>query len=163
MNKQKEIEEKYQTIKLKYLKNVKDISVESLIQIKKEKKVILIDCREVEEQEISILPNSILSRNFDKSIIKEDSVIVTYCTIGFRSGLFILDLQKEFKNIEMYNLIGGILSWTHISKDGLVNVKGEKVNKVHVYGNEWNLANDDYEIETFSFLKQNFLKLKYIF
>jgi sodium/bile acid cotransporter 7 len=70
-----------------------------------------------------------------------DHLVISYCTIGYRSGELAQKLQK--KDIPVLNLGGGILAWLHAG--GKVYKQGKAVNRVHVYGKKWNLAPSAYK------------------
>lgn len=122
--------------------NVPDVSAEELIAMRKEKDVVLVDGREKKEQEVSMLPGAITSREFEENIEKyRDKTIVVYCTIGSRSGHYARDLIE--KGLIAYNLRGSILAWIHAGQK-LVS-EGKETRRVHVYGRRWNLAPKGYE------------------
>jgi len=122
--------------------NVPDVSVEELIAMKNERDVVLVDGRKKKEQEVSMLPDAITSREFEENIEKyRHKTIVVYCTIGSRSGHYARDLIG--KGLIAYNLRGSILAWIHAGQK-LVS-EGKETRRVHVYGRRWNLAPKGYE------------------
>ncbi|MEO5721751.1 MAG: rhodanese-like domain-containing protein [Chthoniobacterales bacterium] len=60
--------------------------------------------------------------------------IVTYCSVGYRSGAFATKLQEAgYKNVR--NMSGSIFEWAN---DGYpVERDGKRVEKVHPYNEEW--------------------------
>ena len=72
-----------------------------------------------------------------------DRQMVTYCTIGYRSGLYAQQLRKD--GFDAINLRGSILSWAHAGQS-LENTAGE-TRRVHVYGRKWDLLPEGYEAE----------------
>ncbi|MCM8526793.1 MAG: rhodanese-like domain-containing protein [Lentisphaeraceae bacterium] len=106
----------------------------------KTKKVLFIDVREPEEQQVSTLPNAISEKEFLKNPEQhKELTIVAYCTIGYRSGKF----AEKFKQWKILNLEGGILAWSHFN--GKVYKNGKETDKVHVYSDNWNFLNSKYK------------------
>lgn len=106
---------------------------------------VLVDVREPKERAVSILPGAIDQEEFEAR--KEElrgRRIVTYCTIGYRSGLYSAKLQQE--GIDSYNLIGSVLGWAHAGQD-FVDPEGNATRRVHVYGPDWDLLPEGYEAE----------------
>ena len=121
--------------------NCKSITAFTLIkEMAKNKNIIMIDTREDKEQKISMLPKAISMKEFLKNPdIYKNKKIISYCTIGYRSGKF----AEKFKKLNIYNLEGGVLAWSHFKGKFF---KGEKeTRKVHVYSKEWNFLNSQYE------------------
>lgn len=105
------------------------------------KNTVFVDVREDYEMNTSMLPGAISKSDFEKNKKEyQDSNIVVYCTIGYRSGIFTEEIAEEgFKAV---NLKGGVLLWSHERLDFFKS--NIKTNKVHVYGAKWNLAHKDY-------------------
>lgn len=121
---------------------VVDLTVEELDRLRETENVLLVDARNPQEQEVSMLPGAIRARDLEHGLSQNPSqTLVTYCTIGHRSGLLAKKLQAN--GVKVYNLKGSILSWTHAGYD-LVNSQGP-TRRVHVAGPDWNLAADGYE------------------
>jgi len=98
-------------------------------------KMILVDVRSEKEQKVSMIPGAISVAEFEKNKEKyRGKAIITYCTIGYRSGKYAKQLLKEKFNA--YNLEGSILGWSH-SKGSLVDLKGKPTKKVHIYSKGW--------------------------
>lgn len=103
---------------------------------------VVVDVRTDEERQVSMIPGAISQQEFERH---RDELagreVVTYCTIGYRSGLYAEELLAEGWKAE--NLAGSILAWTHA---GLPLVHdGEPTRRVHVYGERWNLAASGYD------------------
>jgi len=107
-------------------------------------KVIYIDVREDNEQNVSMLPNSIKSSKVDFSQLDEKARYVVYCTIGYRSGKFVEKMRNKGFNAE--NLIGGIYGWT-FEGGKIIDSKGQQTRNVHVYSKDWNFLRSDYHAE----------------
>ncbi len=63
-----------------------------------------------------------------------DQAIVTYCSVGYRSGQFAQKLHEAgYKNVQ--NMSGSIFEWAN---DGYpIERDGESVDKVHPYNERW--------------------------
>jgi len=126
----------------KQFPNVPELTVNQLVQKQKnDKNLVLVDVRTAKEQAVSMIPGAITQDAFEKHKDQyKDKHIVTYCTIGYRSGLYAKKLRGQ--GFDAANLKGSILSWTQAGQP-LVNKDG-KTKRVDVYGPKWNLARHDY-------------------
>ncbi len=98
---------------------------------------VLLDVRTKPEYEVSHIhgaqqvdPDS----SADAIKLPRDKPIVTYCSVGYRSGAFAKKLQDAgYKNVR--NMSGSIFEWANdgypIERDGL------RVEKVHPYNAKW--------------------------
>jgi sodium/bile acid cotransporter 7 len=119
-----------------------ELSVSALADLMSHENVLLVDVRTPLEQEVSMIPGAVSKGEFEKS--KEEhrkQTLVTYCTVGYRSGLYARELQKE--GFHVFNLRGSVLAWTHAGRP-MVDSKGVETRRVHVYGAEWNLLPHGY-------------------
>lgn len=117
------------------------------------KSILYVDVREPKEIDVSMLPGAISKAVFLKQPEKfKDKTIVAYCTIGYRSGLFAREMKK--KGVDVQNLAAGILGWIHAG--GTVYDSRGPVKRVHVYGEKWNCAPEEYETVTFGLLEKIF-------
>lgn len=139
-------QEKLQKITEMYQQLSKNMQVNSISpasiqeKIKKGEKIIFVDVREKNEQEISTLPHAITSDEFEKRIQEfSETTIVVYCTIGYRSGKYC----EKLKNIKAYNLAGGVLAWSHAHGEFTLNNK--PTTEVHTYSKDWNLLHSKYK------------------
>ena len=129
--------------------SVPTIKAFELKKIIDDSNLILIDIRESKEQQVSMLPHSLSTVEFAQKFkhgIPSRSKIVTYCTIGYRSGIYAGELRKQ--QIIAYNLEGGILAWSHIHGEIFAkDSSGQwiKTNRIHVYAKEWNFVHPDYQ------------------
>jgi len=134
---------------------VKEISVtDAMGMIKDGQEVIFVDTRRTEEMEISMLPGAISKKMFlgDEKAVDRDSVIIGYCTIGYRSGIFARDVAEN--STEIYNLKGGLLAW--VLEGGTVYDRDSPARRIHVYGDTWRFVPNGYEAIVFPFWKQFF-------
>ncbi|MDY6971358.1 MAG: rhodanese-like domain-containing protein [Thermodesulfobacteriota bacterium] len=135
-DKKRRIDELYEGYK-KEFPGVAFFSADQTMQVMSRIKMILVDIREPEEQEVSMIDGAITEREFFGNYsIYQNHIVVAYCTIGSRSGKFVQKLSK--KGISSFNLSGGILAWLHAG--GAVHRDGTRVKRVHVYGKKWDLA-----------------------
>jgi len=135
------IESLFADIEKKY-RDAPYLSVKDVLDIKNQVTVIFVDVRSKKERKVSMIPGALTKREFEKrKKYMTLLTIVVYCTIGDRSAKYTEKLNK--KEFQAFNLKGGILAWTH-AHQGLEDEFGP-TNKLHVYGEQWNLAADSYE------------------
>ncbi|MBF0433142.1 MAG: rhodanese-like domain-containing protein [Fibrobacteria bacterium] len=112
--------------------------------------MVLIDVRQPEEQVISMIPGALtpgqFAANYNRPHLLKNKRIITYCTIGYRSGIFAEQLL--IKGLDVKNLEGGLLSWSHLGGRLICpnDSSGEiETKKIHVYSEEWNFLHPDYQ------------------
>lgn len=139
--KQAQIEQLYARSK-QHFPEVSDLTVAELDRLRESTEVVLIDVRNPPEQAVSMIPDAITSAEFEADpSAHAGATLVTYCTIGHRSGLYAQKLQAA--GFKVYNLKGAVLAWSHGGRDF---VDGEGPTKrVHVAGPTWSLEADGYE------------------
>lgn len=121
-------------------KSVTAITPKELKQLKA--KYTIVDVRDKEEQDISMIPAAITKEEFEKNKDKyKDTIVITYCTIGYRSGYYAEKLSKE--GFKAQNLKGSILAWVLSGES--VQKDGKDVFEVHVYGKKWNILPSKYK------------------
>ena len=139
--KHQKVESLYEGYKTKF-PDVLDLTPRQAVNLIADQKAVFIDTRKPEEQQVSMLPGAITEKEFLNNYKSyEDHVKIAYCTISYRSGVFVENLQKD--GIPIYNLKGGILAWVH--DGGKVYDQSGETYRIHVYGQEWNLAPEQYE------------------
>jgi sodium/bile acid cotransporter 7 len=122
--------------------DVLDLSPRQAMDLITDQKAVFIDIRQPAEQHVSMLPGAITEKEFlDNYKSYEDHVKIAYCTISYRSGKFAEKFQKG--GMPVYNLKGGILGWVH--DGGKVYDQAGETHRVHVYGQEWDLAPERFE------------------
>lgn len=169
------------------LERQKEQDDNSNTEIKKRKKLVLVDVRSKAEQEVSMIAGSISLETFETEIAPslarseeeeegenkdDDPTVVTYCTIGYRSGMEARRLKQKYKLRDIRNL-DGIVAYTHASSsiaDENNNNDDENENenavrtpkllvdprtnkettKVHTFGPTWSFVSDDFEATHFS-------------
>ena len=144
----------YQQVRLEYAKVTKEfntptIKAAELVKRLDDTSLVLIDVRQDPEQRVSMIPGAItpdmLAKKFRTPQSIQGKTFITYCTIGYRSGLYAQELLK--KKLDVLNLEGGILAWSH--EAGPLIKKFEKdstltTREIHVYDESWNFAHPDY-------------------
>jgi sodium/bile acid cotransporter 7 len=121
---------------------VEDVTPRVAMGLMKSEKVVFVDIREPKEQRVSMLPGAITGESFGKDSEKyKDHIVISYCTISYRSGVFARGLRN--RGVIIYNLKGGLLAWVH--EGGKVyDAKGE-TKRIHVYGKKWDYPPAGYE------------------
>lgn len=123
--------------------DIGEVSVNDLKAWLSDEEVVLIDVREENEQAVSIIEGAITKQEYESNAkAYSGKKIVAYCTIGYRSGLYVKELKE--RGIEAHNLQGSILAWVNAGMP-LQDGNGKSTNQVHVYGKKWNLIPDEYE------------------
>ena len=140
--KQARIDELYEGYKKKF-PDVPEITVETLKErLDGPEPPVIVDVRDDDERAVSIIPGAISQPEFEaRREDLEGRQVVTYCTIGYRSGLYTRKLVDE--GWKASNLRGSIVAWTHIGGD--LEKGGAPTRRVHVYGRKWNLVAPGYE------------------
>lgn len=153
--------------------------------------VLLVDVRSEPERKVSMIPGSVPLAEFESRMKHEktgvdgsavygananadEAVIVTYCTIGYRSGLEARRLRDTY-SCKVMNL-DGIVNYTHacakVEEDGVAHTSNNNFNdnkssgnpkpmlvepqtnkptkRVHVFGADWNLAHEAFDPTFFS-------------
>ena len=140
-DKQLEIEKLYARSKEQF-PGVEDLTVEELDRLREIVDVVPVDVRNPPEQAVSMIPGSITSTELESDpSAYAGRTLVTYCTIGHRSGLYAQKLQAA--GFRAFNLKGAILAWTHAQRE-LVDAEGS-TRKVHVGGPRSSLESSDYD------------------
>lgn len=131
----KKVYEIYDEMKKEKFPKIRDIDVQTLMENKAS--YLIVDIRTPEERKVSYIPNSISKEEFTSSSNKyKGRKILAYCTIGYRSGLFVQKYSSL--GFEIVNLRGSLLAWM-LHQGGLVNDKGE-TRQVHVFGKDWDYS-----------------------
>lgn len=139
------VQEMYEYYRVEAFPNAPEVTPEQLSEWLEAGDAVLVDVREPQERAVSMLPGAIDQQEFEaRKEELRDRRVVTYCTIGYRSGQYTAELQKE--GIDSYNLIGSVLNWAHAGKE-FVDPDGNATRRVHVYGPDWDLLPQGYEAE----------------
>jgi sodium/bile acid cotransporter 7 len=121
---------------------VPEITAEELRRVMREERVVLVDVREPQEQDVSMIEGAMSQAEFEARRGElAGALIVPYCTVGGRSGRYGRLLLAEGWDVR--NLRGAILAWTHAG-GALVDAAGP-TKRVHVWGPKVRLAASGYE------------------
>lgn len=121
---------------------IQDVTPRVAMKLMKSSKVVFVDVRGDEEQEVSMLPGAVTEKAFKKNPDKyTDSILIGYCTISYRSGKLARKLRRD--GIVMANLKGGLLAW--VLEGGKVFDARSETKRIHVYAKTWNYAPQAYE------------------
>ena len=141
-------------LRMEYLKVTNGITgptlkPDSLLTLLGDTNLVLLDIRQPDEQVVSMIPHALTTREFAERFrrgIPKGKRIVVYCTIGYRSGKYAMELAGQ--GITAENLEGGLLAWSHIG--GPLEVRNPSglttpTRRVHIYSSGWNFLHPDYE------------------
>jgi rhodanese-related sulfurtransferase len=137
-----EVVRRYGGMKRLWFAGEPEISVAAWQARPQDRPAVLVDVRESHERRVSMLPGAISQQDFERDRDRYRSwVVVPYCTIGLRSGLYTRALRQQ--GFEARNLAGSALAWAHAGL--LFEADGKPTRRVHVYGSDWNLLPQAYE------------------
>jgi len=123
--------------------DISGIGANELQQSLERGEITLVDVRPEAERAVSMIPGAISKQEFEQRAEElSGSEVVTYCTIGYRSGAYAQQLMADGWAVR--NFDGSLLAWTHAGGE-LIDSKGEPTRRLHVYGRQWALAADGYE------------------
>lgn len=121
--------------------DVPTITAAALRESLESREIVLVDVRTGPERSVSTLPGAISADEFESRLEElAGRTVVAYCTVGVRSSDYVRDMRR--RGIEVLNLEGSVLAWTHIG--GQFVHDGVATDRLHVYGRRWNLAADGY-------------------
>ncbi|MEP6823080.1 MAG: rhodanese-like domain-containing protein [Chthoniobacterales bacterium] len=110
---------------------------ETAERLKEKQSPVLLDIRTKSEYEISHIPGA---RRVEPSAeasaidLPHDQPIITYCSVGYRSGAFAKKLQDAgYKNVQ--NMSGSIFQWANEGRP--LEHAGKPTEKVHPYNATW--------------------------
>ena len=125
---------------------VKDVTPAQAMEMLQKEGVVFVDTRKPEEMTVTVLPGAITKKAFMNNPDNyADKLVVVYCTISYRSGIFARDMAS--KGITVENLAGGILAWT--LEGGKIYNANDETHRIHVFGKKWNYAPDGYDVVMF--------------
>ena len=77
-----------------------------------------------------------IGSSVDSAIVKidKDTVVISYCSVGYRSGDITERLKK--KGVNAFNLYGGLFLWNNSGKN-LYSSPGTLTNRIHGYNKNW--------------------------
>lgn len=133
--------------------SVQDITPRNAMRLMKTGNLVFVDVRRPAEISVSKLPNAITLGEFLNDPMKhENAILVAYCTIGYRSGIFAEQMEK--KGIKINNLAGGILAW--VLEGGKIFDTQRETKRIHVYDQKWSYLPKGYEMVMFNFFEKYF-------
>jgi hypothetical protein len=89
-----------------------------------------------------MIPGAISYRQFEREAAAHaGATVVTYCTIGGRSGK--LAKQLHDGGWKVFNLKGSLLGWTH--SGGALACDEGPTRRIHVFRSKFDLAPEGYE------------------
>jgi rhodanese-related sulfurtransferase len=136
--------------------DVTPLDSESLIQIQMRTQgsgsdLLLIDVRTKAERTVSQIPGSIsLAESYDRLHAAAISgnrnlTVVTYCTMGYRSGIEAKAIQVRYPEITVFNL-DGIVAYAHAIQKSREEGNGNgaiaecSLERLHTFGSQWAIA-----------------------
>ena len=136
---------KIETFYAKYKRSfpkVKDITAVELASRLDDDELVVVDVRTEAERAVSMIPSAITSETFEANVDDyRGKTVITYCTAGYRSGLYAEKLRNREWNV--LNLAGSLLSWSHAGQP-LVH-DGNPTRRVHTFGPDWDLLAQGYD------------------
>lgn len=136
-----QIDETCKSLRLKY-PDMPQVTADELKAAGPDDKHVLVDAREPDEQAVSMIVGAITKDAYEAAGAKYDGArVIVYCTVGGRASKYADSLQK--RGVDVANLEGGILLWTHAGGD-LADAAGA-TKRVHVAAAQWALAAEGYE------------------
>lgn len=123
---------------------------------------VLVDVRTQPERNISTIEGAISLHEFEQRIssLPPETQVVTYCTIGYRSGLEARRLQYQYALQGRISSLDGIVAYTHAitseddNGDDIPRVvcpaTGSDASAVHTFGSQWDCVAENYESKHFS-------------
>lgn len=122
--------------------DVPDIDPQKAMQLMQSGQVVFVDDRSSAEREVSMLPGAITPEELSAKVQEyRDKIIVSYCTISYRSAKLTRKLRDQ--GLNAYNLAGGLLAW--VLEGGKVYDAGGESKRIHVYGKRWDYPADGYQ------------------
>lgn len=122
--------------------DVPTMTVDEARRRQAEGNIVLVDVRTPTEQQVSMAEGAISAEEFDRTQdAHRGKTVVTYCTVGFRSG-HLADALRT-KGWDAHNLEGAILGWA-FGGGGLVSTEGP-TKRVHTWSGGFDLLPDGHE------------------
>ena len=100
---------------------------------------VIVDVRDKAETDVSVIPGAITKSEFEENSLQhQGKVVIAYCTVGHRSGIYGRKLAS--KGWQAYNYKGSIIDWCE-KQLPLVSFDGKETNRVHTYNSKYKVAN----------------------
>lgn len=123
---------------------------------------VLVDVRTKPERNVSRIKGAVSLQEFEEEHVRSlqpETKVVTYCTIGYRSGLEARRLQYQYSLKGRISSLDGIVAYTH----ALSNVEeeseapkvidpntGMETTEIHTFGSSWDCVDGKYHPRHFS-------------
>ncbi len=122
-------------------RGIQEMEAKEAVRLQDQNRVVFVDVRDPVEQAVSMLPGALTEAEYLKVPQRfRKKIVLCYCTIGYRSGLFVKKYGAKYPNL--YNLSGGLILWLHAG--GTMEKDGSGTLRVHVYGRKWALQPEGY-------------------
>jgi len=122
-------------------RGIREMEAKEALRLQDQNRVVFVDVRDPAEQVVSMLPGALTEAEYLKAPQRfRKKIVLCYCTIGYRSGLFVKKYGSRYPNL--YNLSGGLILWLHAG--GTMEKDGSGILRVHVYGRKWALQPEGY-------------------
>lgn len=118
---------------------------------------IFVDCRTAPEILVSKIPGALTESEYRAKLVAADRDkhegrrVVAYCTVGYRSGKFVVAERARRPTADVVNMAGSLLAWTHAGGP-LVDNEDRPTTRLHVFAKKWALAPKGIEMITFPLL-----------
>jgi rhodanese-related sulfurtransferase len=117
---------------------------------------LLVDCRTRAERKVSMIQGAISLNDLslDSTLLDKKRPVVTYCTVGYRSGIEARRIKTLLgEEYQVFNL-DGILSYTHalektVNAPPLVDSDQQPTKHVHTFSKQWDHAHRSYKTHQF--------------
>ncbi len=101
---------------------------------------VIVDVRSESESDVSVIPGAITQAEFNRTAENhQGKKVITYCTVGVRSGKFARKLIRQGWTASNYE--GSIIDWCENSLP-LVTHDGTETNQVHTYSSRYSVPNE---------------------
>lgn len=125
---------------------IKSLSTEKLAQILDDGELHLIDVRQPQEFAVSSIKGAVNIQSPEDVTFSHDSLIIAYCSVGYRSAKFASQLQQA-GHTRVYNLHGSIFEWAN--KGYPLYRETSLTHFVHPFDDQWGkLLNKKYHSYT---------------
>jgi rhodanese-related sulfurtransferase len=117
--------------------DVPTLSSQELLQMDPSS-VVVVDVRTRPEQQVSRIPGSVTLKECHKILRGSPAgvTVVTYCTVGYRSGMEARRMQQLYPSLTVYNL-DGIVAYSHALS---ASKQRDQLGRLHTFGSTWDLA-----------------------
>ena len=127
--------------------------------------VILVDCRTAPERKVSMMEGAVSLKEFESSYrqhdgVPDDTKVILYCTIGYRSGMEAKRLLQKYSGLQgNIQSLDGIVSFTHALEKDTTSPSWSVVDpitllpttKVHCFGPLWACPHEKYTAISYPF------------